>query len=314
MKKGTLAQQLWDEYIGKYETEIYKLRKIKELIKDNSVHGRPLDSHIMFKVNLGTTKEENSKLDVKDRIYKYEFLIEFDKKTPGYGIYYGCRAVADSTLSKKQFEEQIDLIAKEWEYEIKEDVQNVLNKVFTGSKKFHDSTFRKTNNTNENTYWPFWITLYDEEDIIEVAARAIKLIANIYYRHQYKNSSLFKEVSLEKELNKNHKQRESTKTIHTIAAFHDVIAKELKEEKTKILLNFIKEAENNGDITRNKDYELCWDINKKENTKKQDFAKKYYNKCKELGYSENKIPWRFANILFSQNLKSSYEAYIAAIK
>ena len=62
---------------------------------------------------------------------------------------------------------------------IKEKASEVLNKVFV-SKKFNEQSFRKTNNANENTYWPFWIALSDEEDIWTIAAQATKLIANTY--------------------------------------------------------------------------------------------------------------------------------------
>ena len=145
MIKESISERLYREYITKYIDKITKLN---------------------------THPDSNA----SEKKYKYEFLVEFDKETPGYGIYYGCRAIIDESItSEEELLRQIDLIEEDM-IPIKEKASEVLNKVFV-SKKFNEQSFRKTNNANENTYWPFWIALSDEEDIWAIAAQATKLIA-----------------------------------------------------------------------------------------------------------------------------------------
>ena len=197
-----LKQELWDKYIAPFIKEMDRLnsKEVKGFIKDNTVHGKPLESHIMYRVNLGTDDSPTFLLDVKDRMYKYEFLIEFDTDDAGYGIYYGCRAVADPSLSEEEMIEQIKLISEDWQ-NIKEETKTLLNNMFP-NKKFGDRTFRLTNNAEDNTFWPFWIALGDEEDILDVAVKATKLIANIYVKRyaQNANSNIINNLMLE-ELN-----------------------------------------------------------------------------------------------------------------
>ena len=38
-------------------------------------------------------------------------------------------------------------------------------------------------------YWPFWITLHEDEDIVEVGARAVRLIRSIYEGYLEKGCS-----------------------------------------------------------------------------------------------------------------------------
>ena len=43
-----------------------------------------------------------------------------------------------------------------------------LKNTFPG--KFFTHRFKPTNNANNHTYWPFWITLHEDEDIVEGVA------------------------------------------------------------------------------------------------------------------------------------------------
>lgn len=80
--------------------------------------------------------------NASEKKYKYEFLVEFDKETPGYGIYYGCRAIIDESItSEEELLRQIDLIEEDM-IPIKEKASEVLNKVFV-SKKFNEQSSEK---------------------------------------------------------------------------------------------------------------------------------------------------------------------------
>ena len=69
----------------------------------------------------------------------------------------------------------------EWENDIKENVLKRLNNVFP-EKKFK-YRFKPTDNANDNTFWPFWISLYEDENILEVAVRATIIIRDEYKKH-----------------------------------------------------------------------------------------------------------------------------------
>ena len=132
------------------------------------------------------------------------------------------------------------------------------DKVFV-SKKFNEQSFRKTNNANENTYWPFWIALSDEEDIWAIAAQATKLIANTYLTINTEQSIFrFSQPQYEKEYN----LCNTVQTRFTFDALQKLLKKLKTTDKQNIFLDFIIKAENKGFLTRNPYYEFAWDLSK----------------------------------------------------
>lgn len=132
-----------------------------------SVHGRPTSTHLMYKLD-----------DLSCPGYEwmhYEFLIEYGIYNPSEGIYYGVKMISDPG-SDHEFAKKI--ADRHWS-DLMMFVPVVLNNVFV-EKTFTHRTFRKTDNDNDNTYWPFWISLYEEEDIEQVALVALKRIRAIY--------------------------------------------------------------------------------------------------------------------------------------
>ena len=145
----------------------------KDFVHDNTYHNIDSGHHIAYKYKVG--KDGETILISKDGKRGYEFILEFDKEDFGYGIYYGCRALI---LDGDQ-EEQINKLIAEWEESgLKEMVCTVLNNTFDTID--FTNRFQLTTNANNRTFWPFWISLYEGEDIIEVGARATKLIGEIY--------------------------------------------------------------------------------------------------------------------------------------
>lgn len=129
--------------------------------------GHDAPNHLMYKVDT---------LYSNDGHRAYEFLIEYDIYEPNVGIYYGCKGL---TLGSCNHEDEIAIFNKEWEI-LRPEVCAVLNNTFPG--KCFNHRFKLTNNANNNTYWPFWITLQEDEDILEVGLRAVRLIRNVYKR------------------------------------------------------------------------------------------------------------------------------------
>lgn len=105
---------------------------------------------------------------------KYEFIIEYDSYIPSQGIYFGCRS---TTLDGFNHLEEIKSAADDWQ-RIMPEVVKRLNNVFVD--KDFSSRFKVTDNVNHGTFWPFWISLHEDEDIREIAVRALKIIATAF--------------------------------------------------------------------------------------------------------------------------------------
>ena len=165
-------EYLIDKYSPRYIKKICTLNDLKYdngsfvFNRDDTYNGIKADRHIMYKL---------PPLHNEDGSIYYEFLIEFDKKDPSLGIYYGCKGL----IKKGDNEEKIKEMDEEWEI-IKKNVIERLNGLFP--EKSFDNRFKDTDNANDNTYWPFWIPLYEDENIKEVAARVTIILRDEYKR------------------------------------------------------------------------------------------------------------------------------------
>lgn len=301
MTKETISEKLYREYITKYIDKITKLDHHPDFVRNDAVHKCKTKSHIMYKLKRNPLSQSSDFLfdsNASKKRYKYEFLVEFDKDTPGYGIYYGCKAIIDESIaSEEELAEQIDMIEEDM-IPIKEKALGILKKVFA-SKNFDEQSFRKTNNANENTYWPFWIALSDEEDILAIAAQATKLIANTYLILNGKQS-LFK-----LNLPKYEKEYDLCNTIQTKFTF-DALQKSLKKLKHKdkqdMFLDFIIKAEAKGFLTRNTYFEFAWDLSKSGERYKGTFNGAVKILLEKL---EHKGEWNLVERIILQGLKQN---------
>lgn len=105
---------------------------------------------------------------------RYEFLIEYDIYNPSQGIYFGCRSV---TMSDHNHTEEILRAYDDWQL-IRPHVVLRLNNIFIDKDFSH--RFQDTDNANDNTFWPFWISLYEDEDPQALAVRVLLNIATAY--------------------------------------------------------------------------------------------------------------------------------------
>lgn len=164
------------EYRKRYTEEASKfyIDKMMKLIGDDKtrinelsgfVPGLILPNHMMYRI--GTLVNQ-------DKIRSYEFLIEYNMTKPSEGIYYGCRGI---TKEGADHEHTIELFKKDWE-NIQGLLCQVLNNIFPD--KDFSSRFKMTDNANTNTYWLFWISLYEDEDINNVGVVATKKIKDVF--------------------------------------------------------------------------------------------------------------------------------------
>lgn len=107
----------------------------------------------------------------------YEFLIEYDTDTPAEGIYYGCRGI---TVEGFEHVQEIEQFRQEREIVLPE-MCRILNNTFPHKDFSH--RFKLPDNADEGTYWLFWLTLNEEEDIKKVGVTATKIIRNVFRRY-----------------------------------------------------------------------------------------------------------------------------------
>ncbi|MDE6522251.1 MAG: hypothetical protein K2L17_05490 [Muribaculaceae bacterium] len=158
-----------------------------------NIHGIPTPHHWMYEIGkLDFSKENNGKFGKTHSGLVYHFLLEYDLLDPNVGIYYGCKCLWDFGLNKDA-EDIIAVADADWKT-IKAEAIRVLNAVFIDinfSKRFKD-----TDNANDNTYWPFWISLHRDEDIKGVGLLALKIIMRTYERYMKDPDSFVKDVNV----------------------------------------------------------------------------------------------------------------------
>lgn len=217
----------------------------QELIK-GTLHGQPTPYHWMYKLD---------DLPVPGIDAHYEFLIEYCIADPSEGIYYGVKLISSP---KSDHKAAIAKANEHWQ-ELQPIVKRVLNNVFI-DKSFTDYTFRETDNDNDHTYWPFWISLYEEENIRGVALAALKLIRGVY--SHYVNGGTFDKLALGNETVEKEVQTRFTQTNYDellegwrrILYLNDKDKKNHKETGARIFERFLKNAEEAGWIKRLPEY------------------------------------------------------------
>ena len=224
---------------ARYLNKMEKLDNVDYLRNENIVREKEAKNHIMYKMVI----DEKTYLEIDGR--KYEFLIEFDKKDYSYGIYYGCKCILDES---KDILEQIKTCEDEW-WGLREEVNSYLKLTF-------DIDFEKrenvSNNANDNTYWPFWYRLGDDEDIKVVAALAIKIISNVY------RYVLIEKQELEKPSVKTGAERKiEIKSRYDEKSYDDLIKKQRPD-----IGKLLEELEKDHYLIKHPILEKCWMINK----------------------------------------------------
>ena len=226
--------------------------------------------------------EGRTELWSKDGNRAYEFLIEFDLVDTAYGIYYGCRGL----IKGGDQEEQI------------------------------------ANNANDRTYWPFWVSLFEEEDVIDVAARAVQLMYRIYKRYLVDGIVPENRVVTPKAL--------EVRTRYTRAAFDasmTAIEADLQklDEATKakaLLQRFLKNATREGragrkGLVEDTRYEKCWRFHGISNVQSAFLLAELSKRmgvlkemAREKGKDTAKVPWGF----FSAYLLSESDKPLESIR
>ena len=154
-------------------------------------------NHIIYRYRPGGAGKPFRSVDGRD----YDFVIEYHRNKPSEGIYYGVKG----EVCSGNLEEQCGKFRKEWPnifmmdksklqkiydkssgkdifwgYNFQLELTEILNNTFPWKDYLH--CYKPTDNMWEQRYWLFWVTLNDDEDIVKVAARAVKLMAKTFER------------------------------------------------------------------------------------------------------------------------------------
>ena len=226
-------------------SEAYYKHKMLELVDNEEdlagyVPGLILPNHMMFRIDT---------LESGDKHRLYEFLIEYNKRKPSEGIYYGCRGI---TKEGFDHEKEIEIFRDDWE-NIKVELCTVLNNTFT--EKDFSHRFKMTDNANTNTYWLFWISLQEDEDINEVGVVAVKKIRDVFQK--YLDDEAFRMCLVEK---KQAKAQMLPKKIQVKTAFmqanYDILRSAYVDPNK--FDSFIDVAVNEGWLKPHTLYEAAW--------------------------------------------------------
>lgn len=105
---------------------------------------------------------------------RYDLLIEYDIYHPSHGIYFGCRS---TTLPAFDHSVETRRALEEWNALLPLAIRR-LNNVFP--EKDFSCRLRDTDNDNDRTFWPFWISLHEYESPHDVARVALRILADAY--------------------------------------------------------------------------------------------------------------------------------------
>ena len=239
----------------------------------------------------------------KDGHRLYEFLIEYDVESPSVGIYYGCRGVTvdgfDHTQEIAQFRHDYDMV--------KTEICRVLNNTFLDKDFSH--RLKLTDNANDGTYWLFWITLNEEEDICDVGVNATTMIRNVFKR--YLDGEEFSNAELSKKRPKKESMSFTNETfqclLDNMKYYHfggKIENKEKSKKAQELFKRFLKKAQQKRIMIKDPSYECAYKVLHaidKEECGNADFVRMMYAffdylYSKELFYKkENKtyieLPW-----------------------
>lgn len=226
----------------------------------------------------------------------YEFLVEYDIYHPSHGIYFGCKVV---TAPGCDHQTEIQLADQDWD-RVKSILLLRLNNVFPDKDFTH--RFRLTDNAADHTYWPFWIQLYEEEDIIHVGLRALNIIASVYV--EYLGGYLPLPPGKEALEPKNLPPVRTAFTQESFIELNQTLEKLIKEGSSgklanrsedgiKIFHSYLEKVRESGWIFPCGSYEYAWMLSGEMHD--VDFFEMMQNiigrVCQDLGIEKIKVPW-----------------------
>lgn len=208
---------------------------------DCTLRGKIQKTHLMYKIK---------PLDHPSGDARYEFLVEYDRMEPQVGIYFGCKCITSDEADHRRM---IDLCVKEWQ-QLQPHICTVLNNSFPEKEFRH--RFRITNNGQDKTFWPFWIGLYDDEDM-EFALTALRIMRKAY--EQYFNGTLQPCRSLRPASYRHVAAAFTESTFSDLtSAFGKSFGRNHENEAIELFDRFLLNASARGIFVLDSSYDLAW--------------------------------------------------------
>lgn len=176
-----------------------------------------------------------------------------------------------------------------WGYNFQLELTEILNNTFPW--KDYLKCYKPTDNIWKNRYWLFWVTLNDDEDIVKVAARAVKLMTKTFERcivnhNEYKKPEAKKNDS---------KAPMLQMTSFTNEAFEELTTKILEGTKGKTINDFIMKLKTCKLIVDEERYECCYILSGKQNI--GSFAQKVESIIMD-DFAVSRVPWGVLDRIF----------------
>ena len=158
-----------DKYYWSNRASIHHIERLLDFLPERSDPERILQLGIPRYIEHCEVKVMSA-----DRHRRYDMLIEYDIYHPSHGIYFGCRS---TTLPGFDHSEETAKALEEWNAILPLALRR-LNNVFP--EKDFSCRLRDTDNDNDRTFWPFWISLHEDESPHDVACVALRILAVAY--------------------------------------------------------------------------------------------------------------------------------------
>ena len=275
-KQAEFIHEFTQFYLDKMKKLVAAEGFVREDIKDDFYHiiyrYRPKDSNKPF-----------HSIDGRD----YDFVIEYHRGKPSEGIYYGIKG----EVTSGDLEEQCEKFRKEWpnifmkEHKDRNslsDLQKATTDILNDTFLWKDflKCFKPTDNFSKRRYWLFWITLNDDEDVISVAALAVKLISKSFAEYLW-NDTVFVDRENEKRKGRGRPKKWDKKNIYLrIPYFSNEAYDKLCEAyygEREIIEKWIEKLETNEIIRKENLYEKCYRLNIDSKDFIHDYVKKSSN-------------------------------------
>lgn len=158
-----------DRYFWTNRASVLNIERMRQLLPDlpeaDTILKDGEPRYPAFVVESIERTEENRHLD---------FLVEYDIYNPSQGIYFGCKITTlNGTVHRKNCFNALE----EWE-QLKPIVVRRLNNLFSGTDFTH--RFLPTDNCYDSTFWPFWISAPESENLKDFSCRVLTEIAKVY--------------------------------------------------------------------------------------------------------------------------------------
>ncbi len=259
-KQAEFIHEFTQFYLDKMKQLVAAEGFVREDIKDDFYHiiyrYRPKDSNKPF-----------HSIDGRD----YDFVIEYHRGKPSEGIYYGIKG----EVTSGDLEEQCEKFREEWpnifmkEHKNRNslsDLQKATTDILNDTFLWKDflKCFKPTDNFSKRRYWLFWITLNDDEDVISVAALAVKLISKSFEEYLWKKTDFVDRENEKRKGRGRPKKWDKKDNYLRIPYFSNEAYDKLCEAyygEREIIEEWIEKLETNEIIRKENLYEKCYRLN-----------------------------------------------------